>query len=615
MSDKKSNSLIKRIFIFCWKLINGFRKVFLNIIFFGLLGAILFSLGDDEPKKIEESSALILNLSGQIVDQKTFVDPWQSLLTKSNDENKDSETLLSDVLKVIDTAAYDPRISALILNLSNLTKTDLSKLQTIGNALAKFKKSGKPIIASENFYNQQQYYLASFADTIYLNPKGAVMIDGLANYRLFYKSALEKLNVQTHVFRVGSFKSAVEPFIRDDMSAEAKEASLSLMNNLWQSYSLAVVNNRNMPADKLALNADDILKALDKANGDTALMAINQGWVDKLANFDTVNQAMINLVGADKTGHSYKKVNFKDYLLQILPTAVEHPSETIGIITAKGNILNGKQQAGKIGGESTSALLRNALYNQNIKAVVLRIDSPGGSAFASEQIRQEVLALKAAGKPVIVSMGGVAASGGYWIAADANYIFATPTTITGSIGIFGMFATFDKTLNDFGVYNDGVATNDWAGLSVTRPLSPAVAAVVQRHVDRGYKDFIDLVAQARHKSTEAIDKIAQGRVWTGKQALQLGLVDELGELQDAVKKAAQLAKVMNYDTQNIEQKLTTEQLLMQEIFSSAQAYLPESINQISLLEKIYAQWSAPFAEINNFNDPKGLYLYCDTCNI
>lgn len=614
MSISGSISLVKKIVKVLWKTINTTRKVFLNVLFFGVLAVILFSVGDGEPKIIEDSSALRLNLAGVIVDQKTFVDPWQSVLTKSSDSDKNSETLLSDVLKVINTAATDPRVSALVLDLSQLSKVDLSKLQTIGHALAHFKKLGKPIIANGNFYNQQQYYLASFANKIYLNPEGGVMLNGFANYRLFFKSALDKLDIETHVFRVGSFKSAVEPYIRDDMSVEAKEANLSLMNDLWQSYATVVSANRNVKADDLALSAEKVLTELDKAKGKTAQMAINMGWVDKLATFDEFNQDMVAMTAKSGNGHSYRRVNFKDYLAQIPPDINLYSDNNVGLITAKGMILNGKQQAGSIGGDSTAELLRKARFDNEIKAVVLRIDSPGGSAFASEQIRQELLALKAAGKPVVVSMGNIAASGGYWIAANADYIYATPTTITGSIGIFGMFATFEKSLKHLGIHSDGVATTDWAGLTVLRPLSPQVAAVIQRHVDRGYQDFIELVANARHKTVLEVDQIAQGRVWTGKQALKLGLVDDLGELSDAINQAAKLAKLDHYDVINVEPKLTTEQMMMQEIFSSLQSYLPELASQSSPLQTLYAKWTNSLSEYSAFDDPQGIYLFCDMCN-
>ena len=610
-----NTSIVKKILYGLWKTINGIRKVFLNLIFLGLIAIILMALSSDEPIPIENSSALELKLAGSIVDQKKYVDPWQSVLSKGAKSDENSEILLQDVINVVDAAANDPRIKALVLNLSSLSKTDLSKLQTVGDALLRFKQSGKPITVNGNFYNQQQYYLASFANDIYLNPKGGVMLNGLARYSLYFKSALEKLNVNTHVFRVGTFKSAVEPLIRNNMSDEAKKANLFLMDDLWRSYAVQVAKNRNLAADTLALSAKDMLIKLDEANGSSAEMAINMKWVDKLLTYDEFNQAMVNIVGTGANGHSYKKVSFKDYEAQLMPREQINANNQIGIITAKGTILNGKQPAGSIGGESTSALLRRARYNDDIKAVVIRIDSPGGSAFASAQIHQELLALKAAGKPVVVSMGGVAASGGYWIAADADYIFATPTTITGSIGIFGMFATFEDTLNKIGINSDGVATTDWAGLSVMRPLSPQVAKVIQHQIEKGYQDFIELVAHGRHMPLEKVDEIAQGRVWTGKQALNLGLVDELGDLQNAVSKAASLAKLDNYDIENIDLKLSPEEIVIQEMFSTVMNYLPQFNTQNSMFEQLISKWSMSINQFSTFDDPNGVYLFCDTCSM
>ncbi|SIR20481.1 protease-4 [Shewanella morhuae] len=324
---------------------------------------------------------------------------------------------------------------------------------------------------------------------------------------------------------------------------------------------------------------------------------------------------MLEAVGKAKKGDSFKQVSFYDYLTLVTPLPSFVEQDSVGIIVASGTILNGIQPAGQIGGESTAELLRKARFDKHIKALVLRVDSPGGSAFASEQIRQELLALKAAGKPVVVSMGSLAASGGYWISASADYIFATPTTLTGSIGIFGMITTFEDSLASLGVYTDGVSTSEWAGLSVTRALSPQVEAVIQRHIERGYLDFISLVAKERKMTIEQVDKIAQGRVWSGKKALELGLVDELGDIDAAIAKAAKLADMSLFDTRLIEQELTPEQMFMQQMFASASSYLPASLSQSSVLEQMLQQWSSSLKTLTAFDDPNNVYIYCDTCNL
>ncbi|MCL1142532.1 signal peptide peptidase SppA [Shewanella gaetbuli] len=606
---------LNRLFKLLWNTVNTIRKIIVNLFFFGFLAIIIVAIAtSDEEITIENQTALVLDLSGHIVDQKRYVDPFEAILSQNSQDNPDAEILLSDVLYVIENAAQDTRINALILNLSNLRSAGISKMTAIGDALNMFKQTGKQVIAMENSYNQNQYFLASYADQIYLNNQGMVSLDGLSRYRLFYKSALEKLKINTHVFRVGTFKSAVEPFIRDDMSEEDKAASNQLLADLWQSYSTIVADNRSIQPNQLVLDTDTYLAELNKADGDSAKMAMNLNWVDELLSAEQFRLAMIDLVGQDKDGKSFKKIHFADYLALSapLPTFVE--TETIGIVVAKGNILNGTQPAGQIGGETTSEYLRRARLNDNIKAVVLRVDSPGGSAFASEQIRQEVLALKEAGKPVVVSMGSLAASGGYWISASANHIYATPTTLTGSIGIFGMFATFEDALTHLGINSDGVATSDWAGLSVTRSLSPNVKAVIQRHIERGYHEFISLVATERGMTLEQVDSIAQGRVWTGSRALELGLVDELGDMDEAISKAAELANLDKFDTKIIEQELSTEQLFIQQMMGATAAYIPTSMKQSTILEQMLSQWSSVIEDLSKFDDPKGMYLYCEQCD-
>lgn len=415
-------SIFKRIFSTLWKVVNTTRKVILNLFFFGFIALLFVILAGEESPTVEEGSALVLDLSGNVVEQKRQVDPIEAAMKSGKGGQSDGEILLADLLNAIDNAASDKRISALVLDIGHLRWTGISKLQSIGDALTRFKASGKPIIAMGNWYGQNQYFLASFADTIYLNPQGSVEIEGLSRYRQYFKSALDKLKIKAHVFRVGTFKSAVEPFMRDDMSEAAKSANRELLQDIWDSFEATVSENRGIKQDDLMLSAERYLTELNKANGRSSEMAINLGWVDKLASAEQFRLDMVERVGEAKEGHSFKQISFYDYqsVIQQFPPVLMH--DAVGIIVAKGNILNGHQAAGQIGGESTSALLRKARFDDKVKAVVLRVDSPGGSAFASEQIRQEVLALKAANKPVVVSMGTYAASGGYWISASADYI-------------------------------------------------------------------------------------------------------------------------------------------------------------------------------------------------
>lgn len=608
-------SFFKRICLFIWNILNGTRKLILNLIFFGILAVIVISITAGEDIQVEDNSALVLNLAGSIVDQKQQIDPIEAALKQGNKANADGEILLADVLYVIDNAAQDTRITTLVLDLADLKRAGISKLQSIGNAINRFKESGKQVVAIGNYYEQNQYFLASFADTIYLNPQGGISLDGLSMYNLYFKSALEKLKIKAHIFRVGTFKSAVEPYMRDDMSDAAKEANSALLADVWQSYTQTVANNRNIDASALVLDASTYLAELDKAQGDSATMAINMKWVDSLATAEDFRKTMLDSVGKAKSGDSFKQISFYDYLTLVAPKPSFIEQDSVGIIVASGTILNGKQPAGQIGGDSTAELLRKARFDKHIKALVLRVDSPGGSAFASEQIRQELLALKAAGKPVVVSMGSLAASGGYWISASADYIFATPTTLTGSIGIFGMITTFEDSLDSLGIHTDGVSTSEWAGLSVTRTLSSSVEAVIQRHIERGYLNFISLVAKERNMTLEQVDSIAQGRVWSGKKALELGLVDELGDIDEAIAKAAKLANLNLFDTRVIEQELTPEQLFIQQMFASVSSYLPASLSNSSVLEQMLQQWTGSLKTITSFNDPNHVYIYCDNCEL
>ena len=606
---------LQRLFTLLWNIINTTRKLIINFIFFTVLAIIIIAIAtSDEEIVLDNQTALVLDLSGNIVDQKRFVDPFEAILSQSNNDNPDAEILLADILYVIQNATQDTRISNIVLNLSNLRSAGVSKMTDIGNALNEFKAAGKQVVAMENGYSQNQYFLASYADTVFLNTKGMVSLDGLSRYRLFYKSALEKLKINTHVFRVGTFKSAVEPFIRDDMSDADKQASNQLLADIWASYSSIVAKNRGISPDQLVLDTDTYLAQLDKAEGDSAQMAMNMHWVDELVSAEQFRLAMIEQVGANKDGDSFRQISFNDYLSLTAPLPQFVEKDSVGIVVAKGNILNGAQPAGQIGGDTTSEFLRKARLNDKVKAVVLRVDSPGGSAFASEQIRQEVLALKNAGKPVVVSMGSLAASGGYWISASADYIYATPTTLTGSIGIFGMFATFEDALTHLGVNSDGVATSDWAGLSPARSLNPNVKAVIQRHIERGYHEFISLVATERNMTIEQVDSIAQGRVWTGTRALELGLVDEIGDMKQAIAKAAELAEMDQFDTKLIEQELTTEQQFIQQLVGASAAYIPQSVHKSSILESMLMQWSEVIEDFAKFDDPQGMYLYCEQCD-
>ena len=627
-------NLFKRIFIGIWRLFTLTRSVVLNTIFIVIFISFIVMLGSDRDQIIvPNESALVLNLMGDLVEQKREINPMDAFLLEALDEKDDKpEVLLADVLDVIAKAKNDDRVQLLVLQLQGLKSTGLSKLQDIGAALVDFKSSGKKIIALGDSFSQDQYYLVSYADDIWMNPQGFMLLDGYGRYNLYFKSALEKLSINQHIFRVGTFKSAVEPFLRDDMSAQAKEANALWLNDLWQQYKEDVAKQRGFNVDNFDDNMTDLLSKFTKANSSFANYALTNNWVDQLKTRSQMRSDLIKMVGKNKKGDSYKHISFTDYLAATTSNTPHNVNSTnkVAIVVAKGTILNGTQKPGTIGGDSTAKLLRKARNNDKVKAVVLRVDSPGGSAFASEIIRQEVELLKAAGKPVVASMGTYAASGGYWISAPADRIIAAPSTITGSIGIFGMMMTFEDSLSKIGIHTDGVGTTDIAGFGPTQPLTEGMSQLFQLSINKGYQDFISLVAENRHMTLAQVDSIAQGRVWSGKEAKELGLVDELGNLTDAIVAAAELAKLDKYDTLLIKKQPSSRNMFIQKLIGQAQYLVSTNLGfadntssseLVSLgnvntkpITQFINQLQAEFTKINQFNDPQGKYTLCLACS-
>lgn len=618
---KENKSTFARITSGLFSLLNTSRKIIINLVFFTVLLLLFLAITSDEQNiNIEHGSALIFNLAGDIVEQKHDIDPMDAFINEALEQPENApEVLLADILTVIENAQNDDRISMMVLDLKNMRGSGITKLSDVAQALKEFKSSGKKVVAVGEQYSQNQYYLASYADEVWLNPKGWMLLDGYGRYQLYFKAALEKLSISQHVFRVGTYKSAVEPYIRDDMSEAAKEANQLWLNDLWQQYKTDVALQRNFSIDNFDEDIDVLVTKLRAANGNVAEYALENNWVDALKTREQINQALIATVGSDGDS-GYKSVSFNDYLHVIKSKIVIDPlnSNKVAVIVAKGTILDGNQKPGIIGGTSTAALLRKARDNKDVKAVVLRVDSPGGSAYASEIIRQEVELLKAAGKPVVASMGTYAASGGYWISASADKIYASPTTITGSIGIFGFFMTFENTLSKLGIHTDGVGTTDIAGFGVTRALTPGMADIVQLNIERGYRDFIELVANNRNMSTEQVDAIAQGRVWSGAKALELGLVDALGNIDNAIVAAAALAQLENYDTLLIEKEKSPRALFMQSLFGQASILFgaPSDISYSkNSLTEIISKLSLELQQLAQLNDPQGIYSFCLACEV
>lgn len=586
----------------------------LFFIFLVLLGVgIWMQVSGGDSKETASRGALLLDISGVIVDKpdssQRFSKLSRQLLGASSDRLQ--ENSLFDIVNTIRQAKDDRNITGIVMDLKNFAGGDQPSMQYIGKALKEFRDSGKPVYAVGENYSQGQYYLASFANKIWLSPQGVVDLHGFATNGLYYKSLLDKLKVSTHVFRVGTYKSAVEPFIRDDMSPAAREADSRWIGELWQNYLNTVAANRQIPAQQVFPGAQGLLEGLTKTGGDTAKYALENKLVDALASSAEIEKTLTKEFGWSKTDKNYRAISYYDY-------ALKTPADTgdsIGVVFANGAIMDGEETQGNVGGDTTAAQIRDARLDPKVKAIVLRVNSPGGSVTASEVIRAELAAARAAGKPVVVSMGGMAASGGYWISTPANYIVANPSTLTGSIGIFGVITTVENSLDSIGVHTDGVSTSPLADVSITRALPPEAQQMMQLSIENGYKRFITLVADARHSTPEQIDKIAQGHVWTGQDAKANGLVDSLGDFDDAVAKAAELAKVKQWHLEYYVDEPTFFDKVMDNMSGSIRAMLPDAFQAMlpAPLASVASTVKSESDKLAAFNDPQNRYAFCLTC--
>ncbi|EIS6117716.1 signal peptide peptidase SppA [Salmonella enterica] len=607
---------IAGFFKWTWRLLNFVREMVLNLffIFLVLVGVgIWMQIGNGSNSEQTARGALLLDISGVIVDKPSTNHRLGALGRQlfGASSNRLQENSLFDIVNAIRQAKDDRNITGIVLDLKNFTGADQPSMRYIGKALREFRDSGKPVFAVGENYSQGQYYLASFANKIWLSPQGQINLHGFATNGLYYKTLLDKLKVSTHVFRVGTYKSAVEPFIRDDMSPAAREADSRWIGELWQNYLNTVSTNRQISPQQLFPGAQAIIDGLTSVGGDTAKYALDHKLVDALLSSADVEKALTKQFGWSKTENNYRAISYYDYSLK---TPADNGG-TIAVIFANGAIMDGEETPGNVGGDTTASQIRDARLDPKVKAIVLRVNSPGGSVNASEVIRAELAAVKAAGKPVVVSMGGMAASGGYWISTPANYIVASPSTLTGSIGIFGVINTVENSLSSIGVHSDGVSTSPLAEISMTKALSPEVQQMMQLSIEYGYKRFITLVAEARKRTPEQIDKIAQGHVWTGQDAKANGLVDKLGDFDDAVAKAAALAKLKQWHLDYYQNEPTVLDMIMDSMTGSVCAMLPEAI-QAMLPAPLVSAANTVKAEgdkLAAFNDPQNRYAFCLTC--
>ena len=547
---------IATFFVGLWDVMNFVRRLVLNLLFFGLLFLFLLVFvvavgrGGGGAQPMQERTTLVLAPQGRLVEQYT-TDPVSRALGRALGGQDAGEVQLRDLLRAIEAARGDDKIERVLLRLDGLQPSGYASLRELAAALASLRESGKQVVAFSENLGQGQYLLAAQADEVYLDPMGSLLLQGIGRYRQYFRQGLQdKLGVDVHLFRVGEYKSAAEPYVLDAASAESKEADLFWMNDIWGRYLDDVAAARKLDRAELAAQIDQLAAGIEAAGGDVARHALELKLVDGLKTRQEVLDLLAERGVADEDEDlGFRNIGLGAYLQHLDRKALPLDKRPqVAVVVAEGEIIGGDQPAGRIGGESTAALLRQAREEDEVKAVVLRVDSPGGEVFASEQIRREVELLKQAGKPVVVSMGDLAASGGYWISMNADRIYADPSTITGSIGIFGLIPNFTRTLDRIGVHTDGVGTTRYAGaFDVTRPLDPGVGRVIQSVIDKGYADFTGKVAQARGRTVEQIDEVARGRVWSGAQARERGLVDELGGLAEAVADAATRASLGGKD--------------------------------------------------------------------
>jgi protease-4 len=610
---KHKQSISRRFFRFVGWIASGIRTLF-SLIFVVFFGFVVTGMFADGIQSIPEKGALYLAPSGVLVDQKSYVDPVGQFMGQAN--SGDAETLVRDIIEALDRARYDSRITHLLLDTDYMSGGGISKLEEIGAAFSRFKESGKPMIAVGDNFNQQQYFLAAHADEIIVNPFGGVTITGFGAYNSYFKDALDKLKINMHIFRVGKYKSAIEPFIGNSMSAEAKEETQELIDSLWQFYTSKLENLRHLPNGTIDDFASNLHLKITAAEGDSAALAKQEGLVDRVATRSQI-VAYLNQV-LPSTDGKFDSTNMRAYLNNSRHASGSTANKSkIALVVAKGTILDGDQPEGSIGGDTLAGIFADLRDDDDVKAAVLRIDSGGGSAFASDVIRDAISATQNQGIPVVVSMGSYAASGGYWIAAEADQVLAMSTTLTGSIGVFGVIPTAEDSLAALGIYSDGVGTTDISGMmQLDRPMTPQAEMIFQAGVDNIYTRFITLIADARKSTPSAVHEIAQGRVWTGEKALELGLVDQLGDLNEAIIVAAKLAKVSDYDVDYRRKPMTLYEQFFIQLNSNVRAFMAGFGVQGLLPTVLHRQAELilkPLHVLDTLNDPKGLYLYCDNC--
>ena len=606
-----NRSIFGRLLHLAWTLVTGIYKLMTVSLFVLVLVMLWFAFSGGTPVKVKSNVALVIAPTGQLVEQldhqsgRAFIEDIAG--------NTPSQTLLRDLTDALDAGAKDPRIKLAVLKLDGMTDSGMAQIEELGAAVRRFRKSGKKVVAYAPSYDQNAYYVAAQGDEVVLDPMGMVNIEGFSAYNNYFKDALDKLGVQVNVFRVGQYKSAVEPFIRNNMSDAAKDADRQWLGSLWRNYVQDIAQARNVPANATDQYVDAFASAMVKNQGDAAAYARQAKLVTSVETLTAFRKRISAIVGVDDDNGSFRQINFRDYL-----RAMDHDhgesrqthDTKVALVVVQGEIVDGEGGNGQAGGDTIADLLDQALRDDHVSAVLLRVNSPGGSVWASERIRRGVDDLRAAGKPVVVSMSSVAASGGYWISMDSNEIWAQPGTITGSIGIFGMIPTIDKPLEKLGIHTDGVGTTSLAGaFRIDRPLSPMAASIIQAQIDKGYQDFVGGVAKARKLPLDKVEAIAQGHVWSGEDAKKLGLIDHFGNLNQAADAAALLAGLQpdDYDLE----EFYPEHNYANQLFSLFSAHVRlDMVPGLPAFAQQFLRKADLGRELGWLNDPQGMYARC-----
>lgn len=605
MEHKARPGFIRRTLSGIWRALDRIRQASLNLIFLAVVAFLVAGWLASRPSPLPPDSALLIAPRGQLVEQRSVKSPM-SLLQAGDGVH---QVLLRDVVDAIRGAAADSRIKALVIETDGLSGAGLAKLEEIAAAVDAFRQTGKKVHAWGRHFDQAQYHLAAHADEVFLNPDGYVLLTGFGRFPTYFKGLFDQAGVKMQVFRVGTYKSFVEPYTRSDMSPEDREATRLYLDAAWQAYQADIAAARPKAAAGLAGYVADAPAQLAAAGGDAATMARSAGLVDGLKTADEWRSHLVGLFGKDDDARGFKHVEMSAYVARLREETPQR-AHKVGVVVAQGAIVDGEQPPGTVGGDSVAALIRQAREDDAVKAVVLRVDSPGGSATASEVIRRELDLTRRAGKPVLVSMGAVAASGGYWISMAADEVWASPTTLTGSIGIFAMLPDLSGPFGKLGLAVDGVGTTPLAGgVDPRRPLDPQIASLLQQSIEHGYKRFLGVVSGARKMSPEAVDAVAQGRVWLGSQALEKGLVDKLGGLDAVLKAAAARASLADYEVSYIEKPLSPrDQLLVRLLSNDDESEAAQ--RRPSIAEQALARVRTELEGLALWNDPGHIYLHC-----